>query len=165
MGQQLPSGEVLFMVIKNAKSKNGYILNGQIITNSNQWFPLKTGCQIKIAGLIFVVQIIMPPQVSNLAGFIIEFKLPQADHTPVTTNLPTYLPNGDPRFHNPGTSMSPRLVHESFPQPWYFPPSHGTAMLPSLLYSGIPSGQLYLPSKYYEDSAVYFGGWYFRLHH
>ena len=75
IGQIPPNGQVLFMT-KNLSRSKGYNVNSKEITNNDTWTPLRKFDQIKIARLLFVVDII-PGR--NMQNFILEFKLPHVN--------------------------------------------------------------------------------------
>jgi hypothetical protein len=79
---------------RNISTSKGYNLNGQYITDNNQWIPLNKGDQIKIAGLTFTVDII--PAAAIMRIFVIEFILPQVHHSPVVTIPSPVVTNPSP---------------------------------------------------------------------
>ena len=145
MGQILPNGQVLFMILNC--SRKGYNLNGQNITDSNRWNLLNKGDQIKIAGLIFVVDII--PGKGVMEQFVIEFILAQLPHSPVTpmpgvVYPPPLFPVGQPGFFNhpvqpcgnPGSFVAPQL-YSAYIHPAYLPPNNGMPVQSNWQHSGM----------------------------
>ena len=142
MGQTLPNGQVLFMA-RNISSK-GYNINEENITDTDRWIPLKRTDNIKIAGLMCFVDIING---RDMDGFVIEFRLPEIQPSPVMT-IPTpvypvpFSPNGQAGFYNqypiPYAGFQP--VHLS---PAYLPPNNGTMPGPMQQYwpYGMQPGQ------------------------
>ena len=149
MGQSLPNQQVVFMM-RNS-SGQGYNLNGQNITDHNRWNVLKTGDQIKIAGLICVVNII--PGSGDMEDFVIEFILPQVPHSSTmqmcgAVYSPPLLQIGQAGFFNhpvhpvsPVGYMAPQLI-SPFIHSAYLPPSNGMPPVqPNWHYAGVQPGQ------------------------
>jgi hypothetical protein len=161
---------------RNISTSKGYNLNGQYITDNNQWIPLNKGDQIKIAGLTFTVDII--PAAAIMRIFVIEFILPQVHHSPVVTipspvvtnpspvvTIPSsvayrapYLSNGQSSFYYPvpsvqpfanphGNFVAPPSAHGNYVHPAYLPPNNGMPIQPYRLYGGMQPGQPYLAGK------------------
>ena len=126
IGQTLPNGQVLFMAKNISTGRKGYNINGQNITDTDRWTPLNRADNIKIAGLMFFVEII-PGR--DMSGFVIEFRFPEIQPSPVVTTTPVYpvllSPNGQAGFFTqyptPYAGFQP--VH---PSPPYLPPNNGS---------------------------------------
>ena len=161
LGQILPNAQVLFMT-RNVSRSKGYNLNGEYITDNIAWKTLKRGDQIKIAGLMFIVDII--PGGTTMDDFVIEFKLPEIHQSPVVT-IPSpalipvpFSPNGQPGFFNYypvpgfpsyvnplGNMVPPQPVQ--YVTPSYLPPNNGMPMQPNWWYPGMQPTQPYPAGK------------------
>ena len=152
MGQSLPNQQVIFMMLNS--SRQGYNLNGQNITDHNRWNVLKTGDQIKIAGLICVVNIV--PGSGDMENFAVEFILPQVPPSPAmrmggAAYSPTLLQIGQAGFFNHPVSpvgyMAPQLT-SPYLHSAYLPPNNGMPPVqPNMHYAGVQPGQQPVPGK------------------
>ena len=137
---------------RNVSRSKGYNLNGEYITDNITWKTLKRGDQIKIAGLMFIVDII--PGGTTMDDFVIEFKLPEIHQSPVVT-IPSpafpvpFSPNGQTGFFNyypvSPYMVPPQPVH--YVTPSYLSPNNGMPMQPNWWYPGMQPTQTYPAGK------------------
>lgn len=159
MGQNAFLGRQVPFSIRNM-SRKGYNLNGQVITDTGQWIPLKKGDQIRIAGLIFAVDII--PGNLAMENFVVEFKLPDFPQNPVMRNITSPLCQaapfpqiGHPSFYYHVPSFHPCTIPygnlmASLPihaQPLRVPPTNSMHVPPHWFYGEVPLGEVYRKGK------------------